>query len=259
MAGLLQEVLVKAARHRTLVVALLLGGLAVSASGPAAAADPEPADPRRPQAITFTTTPPVGQDWVHTNDFGDYVPEATSTSGLTVQFSVDPASTGCVGAPGVFGDPDAEGRITVYATRPGTCIVHVDQAGDDEFQPAPRQTQTFEILREPVLLSASKVAKGLLGLVPTTFRAELQHEIPFGPGFLTVGHAGQTLTFSVAGKVMCSGVTVAHEGPAPFESTAVATCKATIGLATALSTNSYTVVYDGNELSGDAAATGKLS
>lgn len=249
----------KAVRHRTLVAALLLGALAAPMSAAAAAADPEPDDPRQAQAITFTTTPPVGQDWVHTNDFGDYIPTATSTSGLTVQLSVDPASTGCVSSPGVFGNPDAEGRITVYVTRPGTCIVHADQAGDEEFQPAPRVTQTFEVLRETVFLGASKVGKGLLGLAPTTFRAEMQHEIPFGPGFLTVGYAGQTLTFSVAGKVMCSGVTVAQEGPAPFQSTAVATCKATIGLATALSASSYTVTYAGNELSAPATATGKLS
>ena len=67
------------------------------------------------------------------------------------------------------------------------------------------------------------------------------------------------LTFSVAGKVMCSGVTVEQEGPAPFESTAVATCKATIGLGTALSASNYTVTYDGNDLSLPATATGKLS
>lgn len=244
---------------RSLVLTLLVAGLAVPAAAGPAIADPEPDDLRQEQAITVTTTPPVGQDWVHTNDFGDYVPDGTSSSGLTVQFSVDPASTGCVGSPGVFGDPDAAGRITVYATHPGTCIVHADQAGNEEFRPAPRQTQTFEILREPVLLSASKVGKGLLGLIPTTFRAELQHQIPFGPGFLTVGYAGETLTFSVAGKAMCSGVTVEHEGPAPFESTAIATCKATIGLGTALSNNAYTVTYEGNELSRGAVATGKLS
>lgn len=249
----------KAVRHRTLVAALLLAGFAVPVGAAAAAADPEPDDPRQTQAITFTTTPPVGHEWIFTHTLGDYIPAATSTSGLTVQLSVDPASTGCTAQPGLIGDPDAPGRITIYAGRPGTCIVHADQAGDEEFQPAPRVTQTFEVLRETVFLGPSKVGKGLLGLAPTTFRAELQHEIPFGPGYLTRGYAGQTLTFSVAGKVMCSGVTVEQEGPAPFESTAVATCKATIGLATALSATSYTVTYDGNDLSLPATATGKLS
>ena len=248
----------KAVRSRALVVALL-AGLTVPAAAGAAAADPVPDDPRQEQTITFQTTPPAGQDWVHTNDFGDYVPYASSTSGLAVEFSVDPASTGCHGTPGVFGDIDTPGRITVWVTAPGTCIVHADQPGNEEFQPAPQQTQTFEVLREPVTLTAPKVAKGLLGLIPTTFRAELRHQVPFGPGYLTTGYPGQELTFSVAGKVMCSGVTVEHEGPGPFESTAVATCKATIGLATALSTNSYTVTYGGNELSAPATAVGKLS
>ncbi|QSR28259.1 hypothetical protein CFH99_21790 [Nocardioides aromaticivorans] len=243
---------------RALVPAVLVA-LAVPASVGAAAADPVPDDPRQEQSITFQTTAPVGQDWVHTNDFGDYVPYASATSGLLVEFSVDPASTACHATPGVFGDIETPGRITVWVTAPGTCIVHADQAGDEEFQPAPRQTQTFDVLREPVQLTAPKVAKGLLGLVPTTFRAELLHQVPFGPGYLTTGYPGQTLTFSVAGKVMCSGVTVEHEGPGPFESTAIATCKATIGLATALSTNGYTVTYTGNELSVPASAVGKLS
>lgn len=249
----------KAFRSRGLALAVLLAGLGVPAVAGAAAADPEPEDPRQEQAITFTTTPPVNWQWVFTQTLGDYVPAATSTSGLTVQLSVDPASTGCTALPGLIGDPDAPGRITIHAGRPGTCIVHADQAGDEEFQPAPRVTQTFEVLREEVQLSASKVGKGLLGLIPTTFRAELRHQVRFGPGYLTRGYPGQTLTFSVAGKVMCSGVTVEQEGPAPFESTAVATCKATIGLGTALSASNYTVTYAGNDLSLPATATGKLS
>lgn len=249
----------KAVRSRALLLALLIAGLAVPTAAGTAAADPEPGDPRQEQTITFTTAAPVGRDWVHTNDFGDYVPQATSTSGLLVQLSVDPASTACHGTPGVFGNPDAPGLITVWFTGPGTCIVHADQAGDDQFLPAPQETQTFEVLREAVSLSASKVGKGLLGLIPTTFRAELRHQVPFGPGYLTVGYPDQKLTFSVAGKVMCSGVTVQQNGPEPFQSTAVATCKATIGLATALSNNSYTVTYDGNELSVGASAVGKLS
>lgn len=243
---------------RALVLGLLVA-LAAPASVGTAAADPAPDDPRQEQAITFQTTAPVGRDWVHTDDFGDYVPSASATSGLPVDFSVDPASTACHATPGVFGDPDAPHRITVWITAPGTCIVHADQAGDDQFQPAPRQTQTFEVLREQVFLGGSKVGKGLLGLIPTTFRAELQHIGYFGPGWTFVGYPGQTLTFSVAGKVMCSGVTVEQIGDGPFASTAVATCKATIGLATALSATSYTVTYAGNDLSLPATATGKLS
>lgn len=249
----------KAARHRTLVAALLLGGLAVPVSAAAAAADPESDDPRQEQSVAFTSTAPVGLDWASGLKYGAYRPTGTSTSGLPVQFSVDPASTGCYGLAGPTG-PDGQPSFTVYTKRqPGTCIVHADQAGDEQFRPAPRQTQTFEVLREDVQLGASKVGKGLLGLTPTTFRAELQHIVYYGPGHTFAGYPGQTLTFSVAGKVMCSGVTVEQIGDAPFESTAVATCKATIGLATALSATSYTVTYDGNDLSLPATATGKLS
>lgn len=249
----------KVFRHRALVVALLLGGLVPALAG-TAAADPAPDDPRQEQSVEFTSTAPVGLVWSsRANSLGDYRPTATSTSGLPVHFSVDPASTGCSGGPGLPG-PDGQGRFTVWAAaQPGTCIVHADQPGDEEFRPAARQTQTFEVLREQVFLGGSKVGKGLLGLIPTTFRAELQRIGDFGPGWTFVGYPGQTLTFSVAGKVMCSGVTVEQIGDAPFESTAVATCKATIGLATALSATSYTVTYAGNTLSLGATATGKLS
>lgn len=242
-------------RHRALVVALLLGGLVPALAG-TAAADPEPEDPRQEQSVAFTSTAPVGLEWVRGYKYGAYYPTATSTSGLPVQFSVDPASTGCYGQAGLPG-ADGQPRFTVYTKlSPGTCIVHADQAGDDQFRPAARQTQTFEVLRERVQLSGSKVGKGLLGLIPTTFRAELQRDVPFGPGYLPVGYPGQTLTFSVAGKVMCSGVTVEQNGPSG--STAVATCKATIGLANALATT-YTVTYAGNDLSFGATAVGKLS
>lgn len=246
----------KVFRHRVLVVALLLGGLVPAVAG-TAAADPEPDDPRQEQSVEFTSTAPVGLVWASSHSLGDYVPAATSTSGLPVQFSVDPASTGCSGGPGLPG-PDGQGRFTVWAAQPGTCIVHADQAGDDQFRPAARQTQTFEVLREQVQLVGSKVGKGLLGLIPTTFRAELQHIAHFGPGWTFAGYPGQTLTFSVAGKVMCSGVTVEQPSSVPFASTAVATCKATIGLTNALA-SSYTVTYAGNDLSFGATAVGKLS
>lgn len=241
-------------RHRALVVALLLGVMVPALAG-TAAADPEPDDPRQEQSVAFTSTPPVGLEWARGWKYGAYLPTATATSGLPVQFSVDPASTGCHGRTG----PPAPSFMVYTKLSPGTCIVHADQAGDEEFRPAARQTQTFEVLREQVQLSASKAGKGLLGLTPTTFRAELKHDEAVGPGYVSAGYEGQTLTFSVAGKVMCSGVTVFQVGDAPFESTAVATCKASIGLANALSATTYTVTYAGNDLSLGATAVGKLS
>lgn len=214
--------------------------------------------PKQTQTITFTSTPPPNPVWNQTSDLGDYVPTATATSGLPVRFSVDPNSTGCRSVPGVIGDPGSvsEGRITVYWNGPGPCTIIANQDGDATYQAAPPVVQSFVIGRETVDLSASLVGKGILGLSPTTFRAELKHSVRFGPGQILEGYPGQVLTFSINGQVLCSGTTVFQASG--FSTTAVATCKAPIGLVNALTAKSYTVSYAGNADSLPATATGVL-
>lgn len=222
----------------------------------ALAVTPATAAPGRlTQSITFTSAAPTDAVINRTSNLGDYVPTARATSGLPVTLSVDPASTGCTGSPGVIGQSDP-GAITVRWTAAGTCIVHADQGGNSRYLTAPRVTQKFVISRESVTLTLEPASKGLIGLTPTTFRAALRHETRFGPGFLTVGYPEQTITFSVGGKVLCSATTVAQGDL--FDSTAVASCQAPVGLVNALVTKSYVASYAGNSYSLPASATGKL-
>src|SRR4051794_35530393 len=105
--------------YRALLAAALVVAPAVVATPAQAAGNPQP------QVITFTSEAPTDAVWTHTSNLGDYLPTATSTSGLPVQLSVDPANTACGGFPGVIGDPDsaAAGRITVRWGRPGICTI----------------------------------------------------------------------------------------------------------------------------------------
>lgn len=203
---------------------------------------------KHPQTITITTEPPADVTWGRF----PYFVEATSTSGLPVTISVDPASTGCAGEAA-----EASPFVAVSFPHPGTCIIHADQAGTDTVAPAQRVTQTFEVGKLKSYVSTTKASKGLLGLTPTTFRAEIDADTFFGPGQVVSGYPGATVTFSVGGKTMCSAKSVVVGTDGPFSVTAVATCKATIGFGSALK-NSYVASFAGDDLYLPSSATGKL-
>ncbi|MET3960756.1 hypothetical protein ABIE44_000690 [Marmoricola sp. OAE513] len=203
---------------------------------------------KHPQTVAFTTDPPEGATWGRF----PYFAEATASSGLKATISVDPASTGCAGEAA-----EADPFVAISFPHPGTCIIHADQAGTDTVAPAPRVTQTFEVGKLKSYVSTTKASKGLLGLTPTTFRAEVDADTFFGPGQVVSGYPGATVTFSVGGKKMCSAKSVVVGTDGPFTVTAVATCKATIGLGHALR-NSYVASFAGDDLYLPSSATGKL-
>ncbi len=83
------------------------------------------------QTITFTSTPPAaGQVG------GAYLAAATSSSGLPVTFSADPASTACTVSP----------TGAVEFTAVGTCRIDADQAGSALFAPAPQVSETITVV-----------------------------------------------------------------------------------------------------------------
>lgn len=83
------------------------------------------------QTITFTSTPPaiatVG---------GSYTVTANATSGLTVTFSIDAAST-----PGAC---TIAGSVVTF-TGAGTCIIDANQAGNAAYSAAPQRQQTMAV------------------------------------------------------------------------------------------------------------------
>ena len=80
------------------------------------------------QTITFTSANPTP---VHVGDPA-YTLQATATSGLTVTFSLDAASTGCTLATGV-----------VNFTATGQCVINANQAGNATWAAAAQVSQSI--------------------------------------------------------------------------------------------------------------------
>ncbi|HEY5628046.1 MAG TPA: Ig-like domain-containing protein, partial [Candidatus Limnocylindrales bacterium] len=97
------------------------------------------------QAVTFTSIDPTPVD------IGDtYTPTATSGSGLTVSFSIAPAS-------GTICSIGTANLVTFHAV--GDCVINGDQGGDADWNPA--ATKAFQIGvgdRKPVCAPATPVA-----------------------------------------------------------------------------------------------------
>ena len=82
------------------------------------------------QAITFTSTAPVGAAVG-----GTYDVTATATSGLPVTFTIAPASAAVC----------TISAATVSFTGVGTCTIEANQAGDADWAAAPQDTQGFTV------------------------------------------------------------------------------------------------------------------
>jgi hypothetical protein len=80
------------------------------------------------QTITFTSANPTP---VRVGDPA-YAPQATATSGLSVTFSLDAASTGCTLVTGV-----------VNFTSTGQCVINANQAGNATWAAAPQVSQSI--------------------------------------------------------------------------------------------------------------------
>lgn len=203
-----------------------------------------------PQTLQFTSPTPSGAivGWRY-----GYAVTASSSSGLPVVISADPATPACTATsdvPFIYGN--------VAAVHAGTCRIFADQPGDDTYAPAPRITMTFEIGQEITVVTPKNVSKNLVGLTPSTFKAALSFEGWAGPGRGLMPYTGQQVVFRVGGKVVCTGTTVLVPDGSFFGGSAIATCKATLGLAAALRYSTYTASYAGSQDYSGSSATGRL-
>jgi len=235
-------------RSRLLHVVVVLGlvaGLGILSSTPAVGDD----SGRLPQTLHFTSEPP---DAVVYWRYG-YTVTAESTSGLPVVLTADPSTPSCNVSTASL--PPGYGNVFVGSA--GPCTLFADQPGNDQYAPAERISMTFQVAREPSILLAKKASKGLLGLTPTTFSANLVILSWWGFDQAYVPYPKQLVTFSVGGKKVCSATTVEVDDGSFFGS-AVASCKATIGLLAARKYSSYTADYAGDVDFLPSTATGVL-
>lgn len=194
---------------------------------------------KQSQTISFGSTPPADLVWGR-----DLIGlDATASSGLPVTLTLGEDSTGCTGPmPWISGD-------VFTVTRPGTCIVHATQAGNDEYEAAPAATTSFVIHKRPSFLTPAKVTKGALNLFPTTFKATLEISDILGPGTWIHPYAGQQVTFAVDGTPMCTGTTDAN---------GEVTCTAKLGWTRTVRATEYTASWAGDDLWSGTSATGVL-
>jgi hypothetical protein len=101
------------------------------------------------QTISFTSTAPpyatlAGQT---------YTPTATATSGLPVTFSIDPASSSVCAISAITGAVNFIG----LGTGTSTCIIHANQAGDDNWSAAQQVTQTIGVAFFPLIVVVNPI------------------------------------------------------------------------------------------------------
>ncbi|MBW8750252.1 MAG: hypothetical protein JF565_02370 [Propionibacteriales bacterium] len=224
-------------RSRVLVVlGALVPGLTLLASTQVSA---EPVA-RQSQTVSFSSTPPSGQDWLHgANSPFDvsWVASASATSGLPVNYSIAEASTNVCRIVRVYEDDPTFGTgAGIRFMQSGTCTVIADQAGDDAYLPA-RATQSVQLSKAPSQFDHVRATKGLLG-GPSTFTATLLvksvvQSYSFGLG----GYPGQVVTFTVGGRPVCSAVTDIYSR---------ATCKAALSPTATLLNVTFTVSWTGD-------------
>ncbi len=159
------------------------------------------------QVITFTSTPPSSAVVS-----GTYQPTARGgDSGNPVTFSI-----------GGDSDPDAcrlDGDgATVSFSGPGTCVVVADQAGDDEFLPAPSAKQTITVTRPsspPSVTIDAPVDRRVYAQGSQLTSSFSCTEVDGGPG----------IESCVDGDGKPSGSTLSTATPGTFDLTVTATSK----------------------------------
>jgi hypothetical protein len=137
---------------------------------------------------------------------GSYTLAASASSGLPVTFSVDPSATA---------DACAVSGSTVTFTGPGTCVIDAGQAGDSQYSPAERVSQTIDVVNAPTV---TPVISGTLGtggwyVSNVTVSWEVSSAVPASsctPGTLSSYTPGTvvTCTSTSAGGSTTNSVTI---------------------------------------------------
>jgi hypothetical protein len=223
---------------RRLLTVLAVLGLALLPATPAHAESV----PSQAQTISFTTTPPADATWFDgATWFGiGYFASAESTSGLAVAYSIDPASAAVCDINEQFSRTTAPSQAAIRFFGPGTCTILADQPGNETYLPALQVSQSFFIGKVQPTLTGLKGRKIVPGLPSASFSATLL--VPVNTSSHDTGlwgYAGQTITFAIAGKPVCSGTT---------DSRGVATCTAPLPLLTWLTQLRFTASYAGDDL-----------
>ncbi|MFC4821253.1 hypothetical protein [Dokdonella ginsengisoli] len=135
---------------------------------------------RGAQTITFSTAAPT----TAVVDGPTYAVAATSSSGLAVSFAIDPAAAAVCSIAGA----------TISFHGAGSCVVNADQAGDANYQPAPRAQQSFAVGpgSQSIDFTSTAPANAVVAGAPYTPSASASSGLPV------------TLTIDAASASVCS-------------------------------------------------------
>jgi hypothetical protein len=198
----------------------LVGFVGLASAVALLSAPPAVAAPTQEQTITFTSTAPEGVNWFGNGhgSFPDAGASASASSGLPVTYSIDPASADVCE---IVDDWSTPSVAAINYLGSGTCTIHADQAGNDEYLPADQVSQSFFI--DKVLPTLVVLRQKNWPGRKRTFRATLVVPAAWNHwGWLE----NRVVTFSVGGRQVCSGTTNAW----PSADAGVATCTATLSL-----------------------------
>ncbi|MEZ0580105.1 hypothetical protein [Nocardioides sp. MH1] len=198
---------------------------------------PSSATAAQSQTITFTNSVQSGADWYRGDSIlgFEYSAEAEASSGLQVVYSIAPESAGVcsISTHPLF--PSDGTWAPISFDHAGTCTIWADQPGDADYLPAPRATQTFQIEKVPTWIDQVKAKRGLPGHA-ARFSARLKTWRFVSSMWIGVEpFDGEPVTFSVAGRPVCTGTTGAD---------GIATCQGPL-LRSELSRLRFTATYAG--------------
>jgi hypothetical protein len=142
------------------------------------------------QTITFTSTAPAAA----TVGGATYTVTATASSGLTVAFTLDAASSGC-----------SLSGSTVSFTAAGTCKVDANQAGDANYNAAPQVQQSFAVAKgaQTITFTSTAPSSAAVGgptyTVTATSSSGLAVTITLDVTSTGCSLSGSTVSFTTAG------------------------------------------------------------
>ena len=141
------------------------------------------------------STRPYLQTWYGTGPKTyDYRASASASSGLPVTHSIDPASAGVCQIS--QNDPPEPATVGINFAGPGSCTLHANQTGNQNYLPAPQATQSFVLDKvQPKLTVLRKTsAPGRQRILPRhADGARPRQQLLLGQ----FGYPGQLLTFAV--------------------------------------------------------------
>ncbi len=162
------------------------------------------------QTISFTSTAPT----LATPGGPTYTVSATSTSGLTVAFTIDASASSVCSISG----------STVSFTADGTCVIDANQAGNANYNAAPQVQQSFTVDTPPTVTSTNPANGATSVPVASTITINFSKSVTItGSTFSLSCLPGSAPTFTVTPASPAASYVLHPSANLPFDSSCTVT------------------------------------